>query len=304
MALSTESAAVTQLPEIAVRQNALASAAAAKKPFFLTILVAVLVGVLYAPVLKDLAQQWWDDPNYGHGFLVPLLAAWIVWRERSRLQGISPRPANIGLLVMLAAVALLIAGSLGAEVFISRVSLIILLAGMALFLSGREMLRAAAFPLFFLAFMIPLPAIIYYQITFPLQLIASRVAAACLEATNVPVLREGNLLYLPNYTLEVVEACSGIRSLVSLLTLGVAYVYLVEKKRWIQATLLLLIVPIAVLSNSLRIVGAGLLTYSFGPQAAEGFFHFFSGWVIFVSAAMLILGAHWALRRFAGVEQS
>ena len=151
--------------------------------------------------------------------------------------------------------------------------------------------------------MIPLPAIIYYQITFPLQLIASRVAAACLEATNVPVLREGNLLYLPNYTLEVVEACSGIRSLVSLLTLGVAYVYLLEKKRWIQATLLLLIVPIAVLSNSLRIVGAGLLTYSFGPQAAEGFFHFFSGWVIFVSAAMLILGAHWVLRRFAEVEQ-
>jgi len=299
----TASTAVSPAPEIAIGPGALASAGAGKRHLFLAILVAALVGVLYAPVLRDLVRQWWDDPNYGHGFLVPLVAAWILWRERSRLQGITARPSNLGLLVMLAAVVLLIAGSLGAEVFISRLSLLVLLAGMTMFLSGKEMLRAVAFPLLFLAFMIPLPAIIYYQITFPLQLTASRVAAACLEMTSVPVLREGNLLYLPNYTLEVVEACSGIRSLVSLLTLGVAYVYFVEKKRWIQATLLLLILPIAVLSNSLRIVGAGLLTYSFGPQAAEGFFHFFSGWVIFVSAAMLILGAHWTLRRFAGVKR-
>src|SRR5438477_12138079 len=182
----TASTVVSPAPEIAIRQRALASAGAGKRHLFLAILVAALVGVLYAPVLRDLVQQCWDDPNYGHGFLVPLLAAWILWRERSRLRGISPRPANIGLLVMLAAVALLIAGSLGAEVFISRVSLIILLAGMALLLSGREMLRAVAFPLFFLAFMIPLPALIYYQITFPLQLIASRVAAACFAALHVP----------------------------------------------------------------------------------------------------------------------
>src|SRR5207237_10326917 len=124
---------------------------------------------------------------------------------------------------------LLIAGSLGAEVFISRLSLLVLLAGIAMFISGKQMLRAVAFPLFFLAFMIPLPAIIYYQITFPLQLIASRVAAACLELTSVPVLREGNLLYLPNYTLGVVEACSRIRSLVSVLTLRVAHVALLMK---------------------------------------------------------------------------
>src|SRR5437870_2817575 len=144
MALFTESA-VTQLPEIAIKQGTAASATAAKKLIFLTTLVAILVGVLYAPVLRDLVQQWWDDPNYGHGFLVPLLAAWILWRERSRLRGISPRPANIGLLVMLAAVALLIAGSLGAEVFITRVWFLILLAGMSLFFSVSEMLRAVAF---------------------------------------------------------------------------------------------------------------------------------------------------------------
>ena len=298
----TEAAAVVQ-PEVVIGNGTLAAASDNKTHLLPTLLVVAILGVLYAPVLRDLVRQWWDDPNYGHGFLVPVIAGWILWRERSRLGRITPQPASRGLLVMCGAIALLIAGSLGAEVFTSRMSLIILVAGITFFLAGKEMLRAVAFPLCFLSLMIPLPAIIHYQITFPLQLTASRVAASCLEITNVPVLREGNLLYLPNYTLEVVEACSGIRSLVSLLTLGLAYVYFVEKKRWIQAALLLLILPIAVLSNSLRIVGAGLLTYSFGPEAAEGFFHFFSGWVIFMSAALLILAAHWSLRRFAGVAR-
>jgi exosortase len=145
--------------------------------------------------------------------------------------------------------------------------------------------------------MIPIPVIIYNQITFPLQLMASRFATSWLELMQVPVLREGNVLILPNYSLEVVEACSGVRSLMTLITLAVAYGYLVESRRWVRYTLPVLMVPIAIVSNAIRIMGTGVLTYHIGPEAAEGFFHEFSGWIIFLAALVLMFGCHLILRR-------
>ena len=197
---------------------------------------------------------------------------------------------------MFGAITFLLAGTLGAELFLSRFSLLLLLAGTLLFLCGWKMLRAVAFPLAYVVLMIPLPAIIFNQVTFPLQLVASRLSSGCLELVGVPVLREGNVLILPNYALEVVEACSGIRSLMSLIALAVAYGYLAERRLWSRIILVGLMLPIAVASNVLRVVGAGVLTYFWGPQSAEGFFHFFQGWLIFVSAVMCLLLAHWALR--------
>jgi exosortase len=268
------------------------------------ILLGALVAALYAPVLDRLVLQWWSDPDYGHGFLVPLFVGYVVWRTRGHWQELRPEPSQLGLLVMLAAIGLLIVGLLGAELFVSRVSLVVLLAGMALYLAGWRTLRALAFPLAYLLLMIPLPAIIYNQVTFPLQLVASRMAAACLELLRVPVLREGNLLLLPNYTLEVVEACSGIRSLMSLVALAVAYGYLVESRYWVRGALLALMFPIAVWSNSLRVVGAGTLTYVLGPEWAEGFFHVFSGWLIFLTALAAMLLTHWLLNRVARPAKS
>ena len=168
---------------------------------------------------------------------------------------------------------------------------------MVLFLAGWPLLRAIAFPLGFLIFTIPIPVIIYNQITFPLQLLASRLATSWLELVQVPVLRDGNILNMSNYSLEVVEACSGIRSLLTLLSLAVAYTYFAEPRRWARYALIVLIVPIAIVTNAIRIVGAGLLARHFGPAAAEGFLHEFSGWVIFLSALGLILICHWALRQ-------
>ncbi len=260
-----------------------------------TLILGGLVLALYAPTVQRLVSQWWHDPNYGHGFIVPLFAGYVLWRERTCWQKVPLEPSNFGLLVMLAAIALLVAGTLGAELFVSRFSLIVLLGGMVLFLAGRKKLRALAFPLGYLVLMIPLPAILYNQITFPLQLVASRFAATCLEVVRVPVLREGNLLILPNYTLEVVEACSGIRSLMSLVALAIAYGYLVEKRCWVRGVLVALMLPIAVVSNGLRVVGTGVLTYAIGPQSAEGFFHLFSGWLIFLTAVLFMLLAHWFL---------
>ena len=262
-----------------------------------------LVGMLYAGVLKILVGQWWNEPDYGHGFLVPLFSGYVVWRQREKLFKIESKPANFGLLVMVGAVLLLLVGSLGAELFTSRVSLLVLLAGIILFLAGWQVLRAVSFPLAFLLLMIPIPVIIYNQITFPLQLIASRFATFWLELVQVPVLREGNVLILPNYSLEVVEACSGIRSLMTLITLAVAYGYLVEPRRWVRYSVVILMIPIAIVSNAIRIMGTGVLTYRFGPKAAEGFFHEFSGWVIFLAALILMFASHATLKRFGRSQE-
>jgi exosortase len=240
--------------------------------------------------------QWWSNPDYGHGFFVPLLSFFILWRERERLTKSEVRPSNFGFVVMLGAVGLLLLGSLGAELFISRFSMLVLLTGMILFLAGWDTLRAVSFPLSYLIWMIPIPIIIYNQITFPLQLVASRLATAWLELVQVPVLRDGNVLVMSNYSLEVVEACSGIRSLMTLIALAVAYGYLVEPRRWVRYVLVLLMIPIAVVTNAIRIMGAGMLAHRYGPAAAEGFLHKFSGWVIFMSALLLMFLCHWILR--------
>ena len=263
-----------------------------------TILLSLLV-LLYASVLRLLVAQWWTDPNYGHGFFVPLFSGYILWHQRERWTKSEIEPSNFGLLVMLGAVALLFIGSLGAELFTSRFSLLVLIAGIILFLAGWKMLRAVVFPLAFLIFMIPIPVIIYNQITFPLQLIASRLATVWLEVVGVPVLRDGNVLVLSNFSLEVAEACSGIRSLMSLIALAVAYGHLAEPRRWVRYVLVVLMVPSAIVTNAMRIMGAGVLAHKFGPQAAEGFLHQFSGWVVFLATLVLIFLCHWILRHVA-----
>ncbi len=268
----------------------------AKSSLWLALVLTALVGILYGPVFRVLVTQWWEDPNYGHGFLVPVFSGYFLWRDRERWLKAATEPANAGLLVMIFAVAMLILGTMGAELFLSRLSLLLLLAGIIIYLRGWGMLRALAFPLSFLILMIPLPGVIYYELTFPLQLLASRFAGDLLELLSVPVLREGNLLVLPNYTLEVVEACSGIRSLMSLAALAVAYGFLAERRHWVRFLLVMLMVPIAILSNGMRVTVTGLLTYYISPGLAEGFFHEFSGLAIFFTAMILMLLAHGVIR--------
>jgi exosortase len=261
-----------------------------------------LVILLYGPTLKGLIQQWWRDPDYSYGFFVPLFSAYVLWHRRDRWLKSDIKPANFGFLVMLGAIGLLLLGSLGAELFTSRVSLLVLLAGMILFLCGTKVLRDVSFPLGFLIFMIPLPVIIYNQITFPLQLIASRWATSWLELAQVPVLRDGNVLVFANYSLGVIEACSGIRSLMSLLALAVAYGHLAERRRWARYALVVLTVPTTLVTNALRITMAGALAHRFGAVAAEGFLHEFSGWAIFLSALALMFGCHWVLQRNVSLQ--
>jgi exosortase len=257
----------------------------------------LLIGILYGGVLVSMANQWFSDPNYGHGVFVPLFAGYLLWRKRELLRGISSHPNSAGLAIMLAALALLILGTLGGEHFTTRFSLLVLIGGLVVFLLGWQSLRRVAFPLGYLMFMIPLPAIIYYQITFPLQLLASRLGAHGLVAAGVPTLREGNLLILPNCTLEVVEACSGVRSLLSLLAAVVGYAYLMEPSLWKRWALVALAVPVVILSNGLRLVATGLVSFHFGPQANSGIAHAAVGLAVFAVAFLFVVGTHVLLRR-------
>jgi len=260
--------------------------------------IAALVGLLYRSVLHELALQWWDDPDYSHGLLLPFVIALLVWTRREKLAATATAPSNLGLLVILGGLALLFAGELGAEFFLARLSLPVLATGLILFFLGWAHFRQLAFPLGLFLLAIPLPAIIFYQITFPLQILASRLGSSFLELWEVPVLREGNLIILPNTTLEVVEACSGIRSLFTLTTLTILYGYFLENRVSLRLVLVALSVPLALFCNGLRIMGTGVLTQYMSPEAAEGFFHTFSGWFLFSAALISIFAIHKVLRFF------
>ena len=253
----------------------------------------LILGVwLYGPVLIRLTGQWWSDPNFSHGFFVPLFSAFVVWQDRARLRAIQPKPSTWGLPIIVLALAMLLVGTFGVELFLSRVSFIVLIAGAIIFFAGWSMLRAVLFPLCFLFLMIPIPVIVFSQITLPLQILASKLAAETLPICGVPVLREGNIINLPAMPLEVAQACSGIRSLMSLMTLAIMYGYLVERRVWVRVALALASVPIAVAANGLRIVGTGLIVQYWDPEKAEGFFHLFSGWLVFVFSLLMLFAVH------------
>jgi len=202
------------------------------------------------------------------------------------------------------ALSVLVVGVLGAELFLSRISLLLLIAGLVIFFHGWHLFRAVLFPWAFLVLMIPIPTIVLSQITFPLQMLTSKVAALLLPIAGVPVLREGNVIHLPAMSLEVAEACSGLRSLLSLATLAIIYGYLAETRIWVRVVLALASIPIAVAANSLRIVGTGLLVQYWDPDKAEGFFHTFSGWLVFVVSLAMLFLLHWLLRISRGRKRA
>ncbi|MGN6594059.1 MAG: exosortase/archaeosortase family protein [Terriglobales bacterium] len=248
--------------------------------------VVVALAVLYGPVLLRLAAQWWTDENYSYGFLVPLFCAWLVYRRRSRLRATPRQPAFGGWAMAVVALAMLLVGRLGSELLLTRVSLLVMLAGLVVSLLGWAWLRALAFPLAFLGFMIPWPTLIYNLATIPLKAIATRAGVGMVAWTRLPILREGNLIFLPGSVLDVVAACSGIRSLLALLALATGYGYLLEPVGWRRVALVAAMPPLAVLSNAIRIALTILLTFRFGPGASAGVWHMLTGLQVFVVAVL------------------
>lgn len=254
--------------------------------------------LVYWTVLAGLVGAWSTDDNYSHGFFIVPLAAFFAWERRRAFTGAPLQPSLVGLVIVAASLAMLVAGLLGAELFLSRVSIIGALAGAVLFLYGWQHLRVMLFPLTFLLLMVPLPALIFNKIAFPLQLLASRVGEHTISSMDIPILREGNVLILANATLEVAEACSGIRSLVSLFTLGIVFGYFVDRRPWVRAVIALSAIPVAILANGLRVASAGVAAHNFGAAGVEGLFHEFSGWVVFIIAFLMMLGIQRLLQRF------
>jgi exosortase len=263
-------------------------------------LFILILAVLYGAILRDLVRQWWEDDNYSHGFLVPLFSAFLIWQRRMELVSLAPAGSWTGLPVLAAGVGALLLGDIGGENFLMRSSLIIILAGLVLFHLGSAVFRRVAFPMAFLFFMVPLPAILFFAVAFPLQNIAAQGAAWTLDVVGVPVLLDGNVIQLSQISLGVTEACSGVRSLISLLAMAVAWAYLTLPGIGGVIGLAVAAVPITVVANVGRVVLTGLIAEWFGIEYAQGFFHLVSGWVIFLVAFVTLLGAHGLIRLWGG----
>ncbi|HVF42366.1 MAG TPA: exosortase [Pyrinomonadaceae bacterium] len=283
------------------------------------LLVAAAVAFAYRDVLARLGRFWWDDENYSHGLLMPFVIGYILWAERDKLASAMSRPRVVwGAAAVVAALLALWVGTAGAELFTQRMSLVLLLAGVCVYFWGWQMLRALLVPLVLLALAVPIPAIVFNKIAFPLQLFASQCAVLVMRALNITVLREGNVIELyplgslTTKKLEVVEACSGIRSLMTLVTLAVVFAYFtsptdeggaggrrLERYRvWRAILIVVAAVPIAIITNAARVSGTGVLARYYGTEVADGFFHEFSGWVIYIAAFLLLFAFGWLLDRF------
>ncbi len=266
------------------------------------IIVAILLVVLYYRVAVKLVYDWYTIPDYSHGFLVPLFAAFLVWDKRKVLKAIPIRQTWSGIVLVVFSIMVLILGVYGVELFTARISFILMITGLIATFFGWAIVRELRFPLLVLVLAIPFPAILFNRITFPLQLLASRIASDILPWLGVPTLHEGNVIELPIMKLEVAEACSGIRSLMSLFTLAVFYGYFLERTTKRRVILALASIPIAVTANVARIVGTGLCVQYWDPEKALGFFHEFSGWVMFVVSLACLFLVHRAMRLISPVK--
>jgi exosortase len=265
-----------------------------------TLLVATAMlctAALYRTVVPNLVREWWNDPNFSHGFLVPLVSAWLIWEKRAELQAFSESGSALpGLALVFAGALMFVVGTAAGEYFTMRSSLVFVVAGLFRIVFGRRGFRSCLFPIAFLLFMVPIPYIFYDSVAFPLRMVASWVGEHSLAATGVPVFREGTIIALPNLRLEVADACSGVRSLMSLFALTAVIAYVSKMGLAKGGALLLSAIPVSIFTNSLRIYLTGVLSYTFGRRAAEGFFHNISGLLIFAIGVLLLF----LLGRFLG----
>jgi exosortase len=260
-----------------------------QKPNLLIPAIFVLLVLLYAPVIVGLAGEWYHDDNYSHGFLIPLISAYLIWKKRARLKELINPSGDIGgVALILLGMAMFVLANAAAEYFTLRVSLVVTLFGLVWYLLGRKVAIAAWFEILFLLFMIPLPYVLYYSLTAPMQLLATKVTVKLLNLIGMTAVRQGNIIHLPGYSLEVAEACSGLRSLISLLALGAVYARLTQKDLSRQIILFLSTIPIAVAANIFRVFFTAVGAYTISRELAEDFLHTLSGMMVFVVAFIML----------------
>ncbi len=251
--------------------------------------IALLLAVLYYPVISHLMSSWQANPDYSHGYFVPFIVGYMVYWKRGELQGMACEPNDWGIFLLLIGLIQLVLGIIGAEHFLQSTSMIVVALGIVLFLAGVKMTRVLMAPVLYLMFMIPLPAIIWNNFAFSLRLAASKIAVACMHAMGMTILCEGNFIYLPTASLEVVDACSGMRSLVSLMALGALFAFISSHSVWKKWALFISAIPIAIVSNIMRLIIAVVMVQAYGEDAALGATHTFSGIIVFFIGLVLLL---------------
>ena len=255
------------------------------------------IGLVYSTIIPGMVEDWYNDPNYSHGFLVPLISVYFLSENWGALKATPLRPSNLGLPVIIVSLLLLLLGYVGTEYFTMRASLVPLIGGIVLFWFGWAVLRLSFLAIAFLIFMVPLPYIVYDAIAFPLKLLVTKASVAVLKILSIPVVSEGNIIMFPQTVLEVADACSGLRSLMSLVTLAVALAFLSQKTVVKHTILIISAVPVAIVTNMIRVIVTGVLASRYGAAAAEGFFHEFAGMAIFAMAMIILFSESAILRR-------
>lgn len=261
------------------------------------VIIAVVLAICYGPIVLEMGHWWYRDDNYSHGFLVPFIAGYFFWQRWPEVREKIVTPNGLGLVVIVLGLLQLLVGYLATEYFTMRASLIVVLAGIVLFWFGADILRRVALPVGYLLLMVPIPYIVYDMVAFPLKLFVTKVSVGFLKVLGVLVVREGNIIMFPSTTLEVADACSGIRSLMSLIALAVAYAYFLDVsnvRRWL---IIIAAVPIAVATNAMRVIVTGILAQWWGAAAAEGFFHEFAGLAVFALAIVLLVAVGGLVKR-------
>lgn len=269
-------------------------------PFFKGGVLIALGVVIFRAVLLDLAHDWWTEDSLSYGLLVPPLAIYIAWLRRGQIAAHPGTEDARGLSLIALGGLMLITGKLGAEFFLSRLSFVVVLTGVIWTFWGKERLRLLGFPLVVLATMVPLPNLVYNAIGIPLQLFASTMATRIIQAAGGSVFQDGNIIQLPNISLGVVEACSGLRSLPAVCIGSLLVGFLRLKRIRTRVLLFVLAVPLAILVNSLRVTGTAFLA-TYKEEFALGFYHSFSGWLVFMACfgvlTLLARFLHWSLEK-------
>ena len=264
-----------------------------KKLEALSILIFLgVLALLYMDPVASMVGEWYTDENYSHGFLIPVISGYLLWQRKDELAKARISPANTGVLIAALGLLMFLVGNVAGENFTMRFSLLVVVAGAIIFAYGYGFFGAMLFPYMYLFFMLPLPFILYDAVAFPLKLMVTEYSVLALKLVGIPVLRDGNIIELTNITLEVADACSGIRSIVSLLALSTAFAFFTQSRFHKRFILIALAIPIAIIANSIRVIGTGILASRYGSAAAEGFFHEFAGLAIFgIAIVMLVLSA-------------
>lgn len=268
-----------------------------RREWILLFIGACLFVVLYVPVLTRLVSQWLSDPNYRHGIIIPFVSAFIIWRKRDELRGLPADGAAVpGVILILAAAALLVGGTAASELFTTRISLPVFLIGVSFLLLGKAFTTTLAFPLLFLFMMVPLPYIIYYKLTFPLQLFSARLSAGILDLLQINVIRKGNIIHLPNYSLEVIAACSGLRSLMTMITLALIFAAFSDLSNTRKALIVAWALPAAIAANTIRLVVTAIGAYTVSGSFADGILHDISGLIVFFAGFLMLALFAWVMK--------